>query len=397
MVFFRWRYKSLLRTIEFSIFVLLSLCLGLQARGAEEISGLERSSLPPPKIEAKSWALLDLNSGSMLAEGNADQRIEPASLSKLMTAFVVFNELKKGTFAPSDMAHISEKAWRTGGSRSFVEVNSKVSVEDLLKGMIVQSGNDASVALAEHVAGSEDSFALIMNQHAERLGLANSNFKNSTGLTEEGHYSSARDLVILASAIIQEFPEYYQWYSLKEFTYNNITQPNRNKLLYRDSSVDGVKTGYTSTAGYCLIGSAERDGLRLIAAVTGADGPRQRTNEVHSLLKYGYAAYQSHLVYDSATPVAHVEVVMGEQDALAVGVSDDLRVTVPRGNTDKLKAELGLEELHTAPIAEGQTVGSVKLTFDDQPFGEYALVALHAVPEGSWWQRAIDTVMLWFN
>ncbi|MDH3639335.1 MAG: D-alanyl-D-alanine carboxypeptidase, partial [Gammaproteobacteria bacterium] len=248
-----------------------------------------KSSLPPPEVKAKSWVLMDFNTGWVLAAKHADDQIEPASLSKLMTAYVVFHALKKGNLQLDDVIHISEKAWRTEGSRMFAKVNSEVRAEDLIKGLIIQSGNDAAVALAEHLAGTEQGFAVLMNEHAQKLGLTNTHFTNAPGLPDPDHYSTARDLSILTAALIQEFPEYYAWYSIKEFTYNEITQQNRNILLWRDASVDGVKTGHTSSAGYCLVGSARRDDTRLIATVIGTTSAKQRAKEVQSLLKYGFS------------------------------------------------------------------------------------------------------------
>jgi len=340
---------------------------------------------------------MDFNTGWALAEHNADERIEPASLSKLMTAFVVFDRLKEGALKLDDPVHVSEKAWRTGGSRMFVQVNSNVAVEDLLKGLIVQSGNDAAVALAEHVAGSEEGFAEVMNQYAAELGLSGSQFKNATGLPDPEHYSTARDLTTLAAALIGRFPDFYRYYSIREFTYNEITQPNRNRLLWRDETVDGVKTGHTQAAGYCLIGSAKRDAMRLVATVTGTKSPRYRTNAVHSLLKHGFAAYESRLLYADTTPVAEIDVYYGESDRVPVGVGRNLHVTLPRGSFGDLKADIVVEEMQLAPVPATRAVGTLTLSYNGTALNEYPLVALREIPEGAWWKRLFDRARLWFR
>jgi len=356
-----------------------------------------RASIPAPKIKAKSWVLMDHNSGWILAAKNPDLRIEPASLSKLMTTYVVFGELKSGKLKLTDTAHVSEKAWRTIGSRMFIRVNTKVTIENLLKGLIIQSGNDAAVALAEHVAGSEENFAQLMNQAAAKLGLKNSNYVNSTGLPNKKHYSTAYDVSLLSSALIREFPEFYKWYSIKKFTYNGISQHNRNNLLWRDPAVDGIKTGHTDAAGFCLVGSAFKENMRLIAAVTGTSSSGARTRAVSSLLKYGYANYESHLLYAEAKPAVEVEVFKGERDIVPVGIGRDLFVTLPRGTFKKLKADLSVNEAHIAPVTKTQEMGSLKLSLAGKPISEYPLVALDEIPEGAWWQRLVDTVRLWIR
>ena len=252
-----------------------------------------------PAVGAKGYLLEDFHSGQSIAEKNADQPMEPASITKLMTAYVVFTEIRNGSLGLSDKVRISEKAWRTEGSRMFVEVNTQVSVAELLKGMIIQSGNDATVALAEQIAGTEDSFAALMNHHAKELGMTKSNFVNSTGLPHKDHYTTARDIARISRAMIEEFPEYYQWYSEREFTYNEITQYNRNKLLWRDESVDGLKTGHTESAGYCLVTSAERDGMRLISVVLGTKSEEARADATQSLLNYGFRFFETHKLYDA--------------------------------------------------------------------------------------------------
>ena len=364
---------------------------------AVQVPDLVKSKNPAPKLTAETWVLMDFNTGWILAEKNSDKRIEPASLSKLMTAYVVFHEIRKGTLQLDHLAHISEKAWRTGGSRMFVQVNSKVPVKDLLMGLIVQSGNDAAVALAEHVAGSEEGFAALMNQYARALNLGNTNFSNAAGLPDPNHYSSARDVSLIAAAIIREFPEYYNWYSTKEYTYNNIKQHNRNLLLWRDASVDGVKTGHTSTAGYCLVGSAKRDDMRLIATVTGTASAKQRAKEVHALLKHGFSSYESKRVFGQDSAIAQIKVFKGGQDRLPLGSAGPVYVIVPRGQADSLKASLDVPQFTVAPIPVGHALGIAKIDYNGNPLMEVPLVALAEVPQGTWWQSAIDTVLLWFE
>ena len=279
----------------------------------------------------------------------------------------------------------------------FVDVNSKVTVEELLQGLIIQSGNDAAVALAEHVAGTEETFAVLMNEHARRLGLTNTSFRNAPGLPDPEHYSSARDVSLIAAAIIREFPDYYKWYSTREYTYNKITQQNRNILLWRDPSVDGVKTGYTSSAGYCLVGSAHKNGMRLIATVTGTDSRQERAKEVHALLKFGFSSYESKRLFDGSNATAQVKLFKGDSDRVPLGVEEPLFVTVPRGRAAELQANLSVPESYIAPVDLGETLGKVEVTLAGEPLLERPLVALAAIPEGSWWQRAIDSVLLWFE
>ena len=300
---------------------------------------------------------------------------------------------------------ISETKLKTGakaspgflGSRMFIRVNTKVTIEDLLKGLIIQSGNDAAVALAEHVSGSEENFAQLMNQAAAKLGMKNSHYVNSTGLPHRKHYSTAYDITLLSSALIREFPEHYKWYSIKKFTYNGITQQNRNSLLWRDPTVDGIKTGHTNAAGFCLVGSALKDNMRLIATVTGTSSHRVRIRAVSALLKYGYGAYESHLLYAEEKPAVEVEVFKGERDIVPVGIGRDLYVTLPHGTFRKLKADLSVNEVQIAPVAKTQKMGLLKLSLAGKPISEYPLVALDDIPEGAWWQQLLDTVRLWIR
>ncbi len=363
---------------------------------ALDIPAIVTAGVPPPALEARSWVLMDHGSGWALASSNPDERIEPASLSKLLTAYVVFRELRKGTIQLATPVHISEKAWKTEGSRMFAKVNTEVAVEELLQGLIIQSGNDAAVALAEHVAGSESGFAEVMNATAAELGLNNSHFENSTGLPSPDHYSTARDISLLARSIIRDFPEYYRWYSQKEFTYNDITQKNRNLLLWRDESVDGVKTGHTQSAGYCLVGSALREDMRLIATVIGTKSKRYRAGAVHSLLKYGYAAYESKKLYSADASVVDVRVFKGELEQVPVGVGRDLSVTLPRGSFAGLQANVAVADNQVAPLRVGQTVGKLNLQYKGQALAEYPLIVLQDVAQGSLWRRVVDSVLLLF-
>lgn len=391
------RLSRPLAGIIMAVLVAPALPVHADAADAQPVPEYLRANIPAPEVDARAWFLIDFQTGWILAEGNADERIEPASLTKLMTAYLVFRALDNGSISLDDEVHVSEKAWRTGGSRTFIQVGTKVPVETLIKGMIVQSGNDASVALAEHVAGTEENFAHLMNEAASELGMANTNFVNSTGLPAEEHYSTARDLTILTRAIIREFPQYYRWYSIKEFTYNDITQYSRNKLLWRDESIDGVKTGYTQAAGYCLIGSSSKDGMRLIATVVGAERPSIRLREVHALLKYGMAAYESHLVSSPDSPVAELPVYMGTLDSIAVGPAKPVYVTIPRGNGGHVESDVSIGGSVTAPVSAGQQLGTLRVSYDGNLVEERALVALDDVPEGSLWKRTVDTVRLWFD
>ena len=297
-------------------------------------AGLQAAPLPvpkPPSTGARAYILQDFDSGRIIAEKDSDKSIEPASITKLMSAYAVFTELKNGNITLDDKVTISEKAWRTPGSRMFIEVGKQVSVEDLLKGVIIQSGNDATVALAEYIAGSEDTFAALMNRHAEELGLTGSHFVNSTGLPDPEHYMSARDIARLAADLIREFPEYYKWYSQKEFTYNDITQYNRNKLLWRDESVDGMKTGHTDSAGYCLVTSAKQEDMRLISVVLGTASENARAEASQALLNYGFRFFETHKLYEGGNQLATSRVWKGATDSVSLGIDKPLYATIPRG------------------------------------------------------------------
>lgn len=358
----------------------------------EEIPPPIKSQLPAPQIEADVWLLADFESGWILGSANAETRIEPASLTKLMTGYLVFDALSRGEIKMEDQVYISEKAWKTSGSRMFVRVNTQVAIEQLLKGLIIQSGNDAAVALAEHLGGSEAGFAIRMNQMAAQLGMDNTHFVNSNGLPHPQHYSSALDMTILTLSLIRRFPQYYRLYSHKEYTYNDITQQNRNTLLWRDPSIDGIKTGYTSKAGYCLIGTAERDGMRLIATVTGSQSAKSRAEQVYELLQYGYAAYEGMVVYRPGGEVKSLPLWMGQQPTAQVGVRRNLGVVYPRGSRDKLSGALNLPDSLVAPLQAGQSVGDITLKFDGNPIRTASLHIAEDYPSGEWWSRLLDSV-----
>ncbi len=350
-----------------------------------------------PTVGAKGYLLEDFLSGQVIAEKNADQALEPASITKLMTAYVVFSEIRDGNLALEEKVQISEKAWRTEGSRMFVEVNTQVSVADLLKGVIIQSGNDATVALAEHVAGTEEGFASLMNHHAEQLGLTGTNFVNSTGLPDKDHYTTARDIARIARAMIAEFPEYYRWYSERQYTYNNITQYNRNKLLWRDESVDGLKTGHTESAGYCLVTSAERDGMRLISVVLGTKSEEARADASQALLNYGFRFFETHKLYDGGDRLTSARVWKGANDSVDLGLKQTLYVTIPRGEYKNLDAAMQLDEQITAPVAQDQALGRVVVRLADRLVTEKDLVALQPIDEGSFMQRLVDEALVYFE
>ncbi len=358
---------------------------------------VEISTPPAPSIAASAYILKDFHTGKVLAENNADAKLAPASLTKIMTVYVVFNELASGHLHLEDNVTISEKAWKTSGSRMFLELGNQVKIEDLIKGVVIQSGNDASVALAEHVGGSEETFADMMNQHASRLGMVNTHFKNSDGLPVEDHYTTARDLGLLTSALIKEFPEYYRWFSLKEFTFNNITQQNRNKLLSRDESVDGVKTGFTDDAGYCLVASALREDMRLISVVMGAKDANARANENQTLLNYGFRFYESHRLYQGKTSLNEARIWKGTNKTISVGVADDIYVTVPRRLFKDLKAAIIVDKKITAPVVEGAKLGSIKVTLNNEVVEEKDLIALQSVEQGNIFQRLAESAMMMFE
>jgi serine-type D-Ala-D-Ala carboxypeptidase (penicillin-binding protein 5/6) len=351
----------------------------------------------PPAIAASSYILQDYNTGKILAENNADAKLAPASLTKILTVYVVFKEIKSGHLKLDDKVTISQNAWQTSGSKMFVKVNDQVKVEDLLRGVIIQSGNDASVALAEHVAGNEATFAEMMNQHATRLGMANSHFDNSDGLPSDGHYSSARDLAILTTALIKEFPEYYPWFSEKEFTYNKITQHNRNTLLSRDGSVDGVKTGHTDEAGYCLVASALRDGMRLISVVMGTESESARANTNQTLLNYGFRFFESHRLYQAKTPINEPRIWKGSVETVQLGLAEDLFVTIPRNRSNDLNKTVTINNKIIAPVKTGDKLGLVTVTLKNETLATKDLIALKGIEEGGIFRRLYDNVLMLFR
>jgi len=349
-----------------------------------------------PQLAAKSYMLMDAASGEVLVEHNGDERLPPASLTKLMTAYIATLEIQKGQISDSDMVTVSEKAWRTGGSRMFIQVNTQVSVDDLLHGIIIQSGNDASVAMAEHIAGSEEAFADLMNSTAQRLGMTNSHFMNATGLPDPDHYSSANDMAKLARAIIYEDPAHYAIYAQKEFFWNNIKQPNRNLLLWRDKTVDGLKTGHTEEAGYCLVASAVRDNMRLISVVFGTDSEQARAAETQKLLTYGFRFFETRTFYRKGTELAQAQVWKGQQDKLKAGLAQDLTMTLPRGQAEKLQAVMSFNSTLTAPIQQGDVIGKVEVKLDDKVVRSTDLVALETIEEGGLFRRFWDSIRLFF-
>ncbi len=371
---------------------LLSLLVAFQTAAAQI-----RPVPAPPVIGAKSYLVIDSTTGHEIASLEPDIRLAPASLTKLMTAYVVFHSLKGEQMRLEDEVTISEKAWRTPGSRMFIEVGKRVSVHDLVLGMIVQSGNDASVALAENVAGSEAVFAELMNQHAQSLGMLSSNFKNATGLPHDDHYSSARDLATLAQAVIHEFPEYYKWYSVKEFTYNDIKQPNRNNLLWRDDSVDGMKTGHTDDAGYCLVASAARDGMRIISVVMGTASAKSRIDGSQTLINYGFRFFETRLLFQAGEEITSTRIWKAANETSSLGLLEDLRITIPRGSYDDLDSTLNIPAVLLAPVAEGQPLAELKISLNGNELASEPLRALGDNPSGSIWQRTRDSVSLWLE
>ncbi len=357
---------------------------------------------PPPTFDARSWVLMDFASGQIIASRNPDQREEPASLTKIMTDYVVSAELAAGKVHMDDPVFISEHAWKAGGastdgSTSFLAVNSKVPLKDLLYGMIIQSGNDAAIALAEDVAGSEDTFAGLMNAYAQRLGMRNTHFVNASGYPAPEHYSTARDIAILSRALIHDFPDDYKISAMKEFQWNGITQHNRNTLLWRDSSVDGIKTGHTNEAGFCLAASAKRGDARFIAVVMGAPSDRERANDAEALLEYGFRFYETHNLFAAGKPLATPRLWKGESDTLPLGLAQDAVVTIPRGKYSELKATLDIPARLMAPFKQGQQVGMLHVTLDGKPVLDAPLVALQDAPQGGFFKRLWDAILLWFH
>ncbi|MCE8034721.1 D-alanyl-D-alanine carboxypeptidase [Billgrantia tianxiuensis] len=386
------------RLLPLSLFGLLLVVSQALAQAVPTPQPQPQAMIPaPPQIAAKSWILMDADSGRVLVEHNADERLPPASLTKLMTAYLVERELNRGNINLDDRVRISENAWRTVGSKMFIEVNTDVSIRDLLHGIIIASGNDASVAVAEHLAGGEAPFADMMNQHASRLGMHNTNYANATGLPHPEQYSSARDMAILSQYIINDYPEHYAVYSEKYFTYNDIRQPNRNRLLWRDPTVDGLKTGWTTEAGYGLVASAKRDDMRLISVVMGTSSEEARAQETQKLLSYGFRYYETLKLYDQGAVLNTPRIWGGEKNELRVGVDRDVAMTLPRARNQELSARLDIRQDLTAPISLGDRVGTLEVRLGDEIVGEQPLVALESIEEGGLFKRLFDQVRRFFS
>ncbi|MCH9694321.1 MAG: D-alanyl-D-alanine carboxypeptidase [Gammaproteobacteria bacterium] len=358
------------------------------------------ASMPTPAapiIGAKSYLVIDSKTGHEIAALDPDASLAPASLTKIMTTYVVFSALRQGQITLEEEVTVSEKAWRTEGSRMFIEVGKRISVQDLLLGMIVQSGNDASVALAEHIAGSEGVFAAMMNQHAATLGMHSSHFENATGLPAEGHVTTARDLATLARAIVEEFPDYYAWHAIKEFTFNGITQNNRNSLLWRDDSVDGLKTGHTEAAGYCLVASAERNGMRVISIVLGTSSNKARADGSQALINYAFRFFETRLLFQAGEEISNARIWKSANEVSRLGVLEDLYITVRRGSYDDLESNLNIPAVLLAPVAAGQPIAELSISLDGEQILKTPLRALDDNPSGSFWQRTKDSISLWFE
>ena len=379
------------KTVTRTLFLVFSLLLMSGQASAQAVL------IPsPPQIAGSSWVLMDPLSGRVIMEHNSNERLPPASLTKMMTAYIVERELDEGRISMSDMVPISVKAWRTEGSRTFVQEGTSVSVEDLLKGVIIQSGNDASVALAEFVAGSEGAFVDIMNQQAQLLGMKDTHFENATGLPSADHFSTAYDLAVLARHIIQDYPENYPLYAQKHFTYNNIRQPNRNSLLWRDDSVDGLKTGHTEEAGYCLVASAKRGETRLIATVMGTSSSEARAQEVQKMLNYGFRYFETERLFRAGQELMASRVWGGQADEVSVGMPEDVYVTIPRGSREQLESVVDLDSVIKAPIKVGDELGRVRVVLDGETLVDESVLALTEVPEGGLFKRIWDAIKLFF-
>jgi D-alanyl-D-alanine carboxypeptidase (penicillin-binding protein 5/6) len=352
----------------------------------------------PPAVAARAWLIGDLSSNQLLASEKADERVEPASLTKLMTAYLVFSALRDKKLSLEQQVSVSERASRAPGSRMFIQSGKPVNVDELIRGMEVQSGNDACIALAEAVAGTEEAFVRMMNREAERLGMKNTHFMNASGLPDAQHYSTAQDLYTLTAALIRDFPDYYgQYYAIKEFRYNNISQPNRNRLLWLDRTVDGVKTGHTEAAGFCLIASSKRGGRRLLSVLLGSPSESGRAQESLKLLNWGYQFFDGVKLYGAGEPAKTLEVWKGSAKLVKAGFKNDVMVALPKGEAEKLKAEMLSQQPLVAPVAQGQRVGTLRVSLDGKPVGEYPLVALEAVEPAGIFGRAWDTLRLWLK
>ncbi len=377
-----------------------SVVLCLVTAASLAFAGAAQAAMPmpqPPLIEATAWYLIDARTGTVLTQQGADNRVPPASLTKMMTTFVADNALSEGRIHPGDMVQISAKAWKQQGSRMFVQVGTQVSVEDLFRGIVIQSGNDASVALAEHIAGSEEQFAGLMNQYAQKIGMTNSHFMNATGLPDPNHYSTAHDLATLARAIIYQFPENYRFYSEKEFSYNGITQPNRNLLLFRDPTVDGLKTGHTDEAGFCLVASAKRGDTRLVSVMMGTKSENARADESAKLLNWGFNSFETYSPYPAGTTLGEAVVWMGQADKVQLGVLEDIVLTIPRGAHANLKASITVQSNIRAPLKKGDRLGSLVIRSGDEIIIEKPLLAMSNIEEGNIFRRCWHWLQLMFS
>lgn len=380
------------------LLIIIAMALPLAANAQRPPPPPKGMPIPaPPSLGANSYILVDFHSGHVLVENEPDLPVEPASITKVMTSYVVFTELAEGNIQLDDLVDVSENAWRTGGSRMFIEPGMEVTIEQLIRGMVIQSGNDASVALAEHLAGTEEAFAGLMNHYAAQLGMENSNFINATGLPHEDHYTTARDVAILSAALIRDFPDLYTLYSEKEYSFNNIRQHNRNNLLWRDPAVDGLKTGHTQAAGYCLAASAKRDGMRLISVVLGSASESSRVAESQSLLNYGFRFFETVQLYKAGQELAQGKVWKGEQEQIRLGIEDELYITIPRGRYEDLDAQVEMRPELIAPIAEGEQVGQISIRLEDEEVASRGLIALEAAGEAGFFGRTWDGLSLWFG
>lgn len=385
--------------MKFKLILFVSwLCLGAATVSAQTPVPPPGMPMPAaPQLGASSYLLMDYNSGKVLVEHEADAPVEPASITKIMTSYVAFQELASGNVALDDVVTISENAWRAIGSRMFLEPGMEVTVEDLIKGLVIQSGNDASIALAEYLGGTEAAFAGVMNHNAQLLGLRNTHFTNATGLPDENHYTTARDVALLSIALIRDFPDHYPWYAEKEFTFNNIRQHNRNNLLWRDPAVDGLKTGHTEAAGYCLAASAKREGMRLVSVVMGSSSEQSRVSESQSLLNYGFRFFETVQLYEAGQVLATGRVWKGEAEEVSMGLAEDLFITIPRGRYDDLQASLEVRPRLLAPLDAGQQVGRIRIELGDELVASRDLVTLESVTPSGFFSRAMDGMRLWFG
>jgi serine-type D-Ala-D-Ala carboxypeptidase (penicillin-binding protein 5/6) len=398
------------RTSFFSLKFLLILAIGLQCgtfyAAVPSLSNVAQPPAPtanplitpsPPTLNAKAYILIDVNSGKIIAEKNSEQKLPPASLTKMMTLYVVSSALRNQQIHLSDPVRISQEAWKIGGSRMFVKEGQQVTVEELLKGIIVDSGNDACVAMAEHLGGSEAGFTEIMNQQAKNLGMTNSHFTDSTGLPNESHYTSAKDLAILGRALINDFPQYYHWYKQKWFTFNGIRQPNRNRLLWRDTQVDGLKTGHTNDAGFCLVASAKHEKMRLLSVVLGAPTETSRSDDSERLLNYGFRFFETHELYKKGTKITELPLYKGQANKINVGLSDNQYVTIPSGQYQRLVISTKVPKYLQAPLKKGDKIGELVIKFDDNVISSQPLYALEDAPQGGVFARMKDSISLTFK